>query len=236
MILLALLAFYSDIPKSDQQIPQEICDQLAGPLTYLGEGSQAVAFLTEDGKSVLKLFKATHQKPFKLKRLFGQKDKAQSAVKWKNKFEETTRRTALAYDELKEESALLYLHFEATEQALQITIKERSGKERTLALNQLPFVLQKKAILAPNYLSDLIAQGELKKAREAISSLKALFESRASKGISDPRQTLTTNYGFIDGKAVQIDVGKIEKEDQIDAASLQAKVDKWARKNFPSLF
>ena len=235
MILLALIAFYSDIPPSGHKIPTEIHQGLSGTLTYLGEGSQTVAYLSSDGACVLKLFKATHEKSFKFTRLFQRRDKAQSSGKWRQKFEDTARRTALAYDHLRGESALLYLHFQATGEPLTVTLKEHSGIVRHVDLSSLPFVIQKKAILAPEYLSSLIAQGERQKALEAVASLKALFEARALKGFSDPRQTLSTNYGFIDGKAIQIDVGKLERDPDADPSKVHAKVDGWISKNFPLL-
>ena len=38
-----------------------------------------------------------------------------------------------------------------------------------------------------------------------------LFLSRAQKGYTDRLQTLDKNYGFFEGKSVQLDVGRIRK-------------------------
>ena len=233
-LLVAAHSFYSDIPASDTlEVPETIEQMLTAPFTYLGEGSQIAAYLSEDQAIALKLFKAEHHKSFKIKRIFKRKDQGRSQAKWKMKFAATTRRTQLAVTHLKEESALLYLHFQATPRPLYVTLKERDGTAHTIALNTLPFVMQKKATLAPEYLANLIAKGDFDGARAAVEALKSLFTARALKGFSDPRQSLSTNYGFVEGKPVQIDVGKIERDPDADPTSTHAKIDTWVKRHFP---
>ena len=61
----------------------------------------------------------------------------------------------------------------------------------------------------------LIQKNEIDKAKRALSDLYVFFEARARKGITDRQQTLYNNYGFIGDRVVQIDVGRIRKDENI---------------------
>ena len=50
----------SALTKNEKIILKKICEQ---PFVYLGKGSQAYAFQSQDGQYVLKLFKGYHLKP-----------------------------------------------------------------------------------------------------------------------------------------------------------------------------
>ncbi len=97
-----------------------------------------------------------------------------------------------------------------------------SRKAYQIDLSKHPFIVQKKATIAPEY-----AKEHPEDARRA---LKELFQTRLDRGFSDPRQTLSTNYGFIDGRAIQLDVGKIERFEgdvEVEMAQIADRVDKW---------
>jgi len=143
------LDLYNEIPKGSEETAS-IAPLLQQKFTYLGEGSQMIAFASEDGHHVLKVFKARHEKPYKFSRYLrslGTKDFEQSNQKWKIKFQETCRRYKTSFFHLKEETGLIYLHFQKTPIPLPATLK---GKP--LDLSQYPFIVQKRAILAPEYI------------------------------------------------------------------------------------
>ncbi len=203
----------------------------------IGKGAQFFAFESEDKNSVLKLFKAHHYLPTISKRLHAFFSPShQRRERWNNKFLETCACYELAFEKLKNETGLIALHFNKTEdQDLTVTLVD-GIKEFTVDLNELPFVLQKKAILLPDYLKQLSSKEEQIRAIEAI---KQLFAERTKKKITDARQSLRINYGFIDGKVVQIDPGKIYHDEQLDTRAemerLNARVDQWVKKHFLSL-
>lgn len=213
------LDLYDEIPKGSEETVS-IAPLLQQKFTYLGEGSQMIAFASEDGSHVLKVFKARHEKPYKFSRYLrslGTKDFEQSNQKWKIKFQETCRRYKTAFFHLKEETGLIYLHFQKTPIPLPITLK---GK--TLDLSQYPFIIQKRAVLAPEY---------IRAHPEGVHALKKLFRARTLKGFSDPRQTLSTNYGFIGNKPIQIDPGKIEPFEGNSEKEIKIicdRIDSWA--------
>lgn len=213
----APFVFYADIETATHSSPLPHLDQA---YTYLAQGSQMYAFVSQDGHTILKLFKACHKKKPKFSRLFRNATQKQiSQNKWKGKFENSSRRYKMALRDLKEETGLIALHFEKTRKPL---ITRLNGKSYNLS--HFPFILQKRAILVPDYITP-------NNKRQVEQALKELFSKRTKKGYTDPRQTLSTNYGFIEGKAVQIDVGKIEPLDQKEAKEelqrLFQKVDRW---------
>jgi hypothetical protein len=216
--------FYSEIPKGTEETAS-IAPILDQSFTFLGEGSQTYAFVSEDGAYVLKLFKAKHKKPFKLSRFFknltrGKKELEQKREKWKWKFQNTCRRYKMALVDLKEETGLIYLHFQQSPTPLYVECV--AGKPLFLNLSNYPFILQKRAILAPEYCRAHPSEGK--------EALRLFFKERLEKGYSDPRQSLSINYGFLDGKPIQIDVGKIEPFDgdkEQELAKIYAHIDDW---------
>jgi len=213
---------YTEIPKGSEELT-EMYPLFNQTFTYLGEGSQLIAFVSEDGTTVLKLFKKKHKKSFKFSRLLSSitKNRKQSQRNWSIKFQDTCRRYKMAFAELKEESGLLGLHLHHTKDPL-IMMLSVHHKTYQVDLSKHPFIIQKRAILAPEY-----AKQHPEEARRA---LKEFFRVRLERGFSDPRQTFSTNYGFIEGKAIQLDVGKIEHfegDPSAEIAKIDDRVDYW---------
>lgn len=214
-------ALYTSIQGSSVSSP--LPSELNQPFTYLGEGSQIFAFESDDGNYVLKLFKKKHQKKTTFSRMVRHllgKDWQQSNGKWEEKFTQTCARYQLAFSHLKEETGLIFLHFEETDPPLYTWVDKYK-----IDLSKIPFILQKKALLAPEY----VKAHPLQK-KEAEMALKEFFARRLEKGFSDPRQTLSKNYGFIGEKPIQIDVGKIDYftgDKQAEIEKISAHVEEW---------
>ena len=223
LVLLLTALFFNDIPEAKIET-DSIRPLLNQSYTYLGEGHQMTAYASEDGHYVLKLFKATPRHHFKWRRLWRTPaQKRMEQIKWKQSFADTCRRYKLAFIHLKEETGLVFLHFEKSQTPLPLTLKHK--KTQTIDLSTLPFVIQKRAILAPDYFRQ---NPHLKE--DGKEALKAFFTKRLSKGFSDPRQTLSKNYGFIGHTPIQIDPGKIEPFDQDPQRELEkihAHVEEW---------
>lgn len=231
---------YQEISESKKEIPQEILSILNQKFTFLSKGAQMYAFSSEDGEYVLKLFQAKHNKPRKfykrVKCIFSSSEqKILSQKKWKIKFHETCQRNILAFDFLRNETGLIYLHFEKSSIPVLVTICKK--KRSTLDLSKLPFLIQKKAELVPEYFQKLALKKDHQEFSIAKNALKDFFVKRAQKGITDPRQVLHLNYGFADGKFIQIDVGKIEplqKPIEEEIKIIHARIDFWFAKRFPN--
>ena len=88
-------------------------------------------------------------------------------------------------------------------------VEKRSGE-----CNALRNVALDAIIDASPYLRE-IAKGSIEKAKEGVRQLYQLFLTRAERGYTDHRQSLRKNYGFADGRAVQLDVGRIKLDERV---------------------
>lgn len=180
---------------------------------FLDSGLECYAFLSEDGNWVLKTFKQHHAKTgrfFSYLPLpaFLQRNMREKETRLNNSF----KSLKVAYNDLKEETALLYLHLgKSSDLNRSVTLVDKLGIVHTVPLDSLDFFLQKRADLLIPTLGKLMQEGRVEEAKASISSLLELILVRCKKGIGDRDPTLTKNFGFIGTQAVVIDVGSFSK-------------------------
>jgi len=243
----ALVNVYA--PRGDHQkwhregeVPEYLLKQT---FTYFDSGSQSYVFLSEDGGTVLKLFKFQHMRtpPF-LNFLpdvgpLGKKREKKQAL-----LEKTFDSLCLAYDEMKEETGLITLHLAKTSNLKQsITIVDKIGKRHLLDLDEVEFLLQKKGTLAYAAIDRWMIEGNQADAETAIRSLLRLAESRCRKGIFDKDPDFSTNFGYIETVPFQIDFGRLslspeEKEWEIygpEMIRITRTFESWIAENHPVL-
>jgi len=88
-----------------------------------------------------------------------------------------------------------------------------------------------------------MANGERERARQGIHDLLELTISRCKKGIFDKDPDFSTNFGFVEGRPVQIDVGRLrldaqEKNPAIyrgEMVRITRTFQEWIEKNHPDL-
>ncbi len=147
----------------------------------------------------------------------------------------------LAYQELKEQTGLLYLHLNKTDHLKHsLTLEGPLHIEHTVDLDRMEFFVQRKADLVYPALESWVARGEVERAKSALSSLITLLKLRLDKGIFDKDPDLNTNFGFLGTSAIQIDVGRFKRKlsplsssERLDAlthitANLKQKLDRCA--------
>ena len=182
----------------------ELESALAQTYRYLGSGGQCYCFVSADDKYVLKFFK---QKAFsvpdwgflkgkRIKKKESKRDRIYSAFR-------------LAYDELREETALLYVHLNPT-QILQKTIRvtDKENAEHTIDLDKTPFALQRKAELAFGYIDRQDTEG----AKKAIDDLLNLHTRLYKRGYRNRDPNIRSNCGFLNGRPILFDVGRIVQD------------------------
>ncbi|MCP5492025.1 MAG: hypothetical protein H7A40_03150 [Chlamydiales bacterium] len=181
---------------------------------YLGSGAQVYAFCTKDNQYVLKLFKFHHMRipPIvsKLPLTKGLEKLRKEKIDFKtNIIKDVFNSFTIAYNHLKEETALLLVHLNRTNHLNgSVHIVDRINNEYNLDLDNTYFVLQHYATLAYDQIDTWMEQKEITKARNGIRSLVKLAAKRCQKGIMDKDPDFSTNFGFINGKARQIDIGR----------------------------
>lgn len=127
----------------------------------------------------------------------------------------------IAYERLQEETGVEYLHLTKTRYLKKaIHLKTKNGKTLTLKLDDIEFMVQKRATPIFEEINAHPEQGE-----KIIASIIALIKSRKKKGFGDNDINCEKNLGIYNGKAFQIDVGEfylifpqpVQKEELVKA-------------------
>lgn len=203
---------------------KEIINQ---PFHYLSHGFQFYAFVSKDGKYVLKFLRkqrlGTHafydyfpDLPF-VKEL-----KAKKATKRAKRASLLFDSIKIAYEVVPEETGLLFVHLNKTNRELQrVKLIDRLGKEYSIDLDGIEFLLQYKAELIKPTIKALMEAGELKKAKDRLAQIFKLMVSTAKKGVLDTDGALIhkNNVGFLEDRAIFIDVGRLVMKETIKTKS-----------------
>jgi hypothetical protein len=166
---------------------------------YLGRGRQAYAFESGDGKWVIKFFNQKYLRTPFWATFF---PKVGAKREKRRQFFETSYKIAAKI--LKKETGILYLHQgRALEELPHLSLTDKGGRSHLINLNEVPFVLQKKA--APLILNSL----SLEELDRITAELLAIVTFRIEHQIRDEDRNIFDNYGMIDGQLVHIDPGRL---------------------------
>ncbi len=216
---------------------------------FLGRGLQSFVFESDDGKYVLKLFNNRYQTNIQLYSLLSHLPFLGSLASAKadyfsGKLLKTFKSYEIAFEEMQDKTGLLYIHLKPTQDLPQtLTIVDPLRISHTINPNQTGFLIQKKAILIYPALKDYVSRSDISAAKTALSSLVDLFFWKWDQGIADNDPLIRTNYGIIDGKAIQIDVGPLSKETVLlskdqktqQIRKITASLKFWLNENAPEL-
>ncbi len=202
--------------------------------TYLAGGGQCYAFISEDGCYVLKFFKQDK---------FAKKEK--SKVKGVEARKAFLTSQKIAYEDLKEETGLLYLHFVPRDGFdSQVTLIDHNNDVHTLELGDFEFLLQKRAVMITDVISAHMQKCEEDAGKKIIDEVFCFFRQRLEKGIVDYDPQIMGNLGLLEGRIVQIDTGrfaiaKTSKDLKKDLAQFYSKNKDfriWLQERYPTLY
>lgn len=217
---------------------------------YLGKGAQCYAFASEDGQYVLKFFKFKHLKP----NLFVENLPSISLIgEYKNKCIERKKRKLygvfngydLAFRESPETSALIYLHLNPTDHLhLNASLIDKMGFEKSVRLDDVVFLLQKKGETLRTRLTNLLDESRVDEAKMAFASILEMYISEYSKGIYDHDHGVLHNTGFVGSRPFHLDVGKLNKDIRMqnpefykkDLEHVVWKMDFWVKQSYPGYY
>ncbi len=185
---------------------------LSQPFHYLGKGVQTFVFASEDGKYVLKLFRHDRMHaPFWMRLLPLTRLKARADTLDAHLFRDFNS-YKIAYTELKEETGLVFLHLNKTPFfSKPVQIIDKLGISHFLDLNHMEFLIQKRADLLYVAIEKKIKSGKTEQAAFILKELVHLLAKRCQKGIFDKDPDLNTNFGVVEEKPIQIDVGRFSR-------------------------
>jgi len=178
---------------------KEISSILSQKFTYLDRGAQCYVFASQDDIYVLKLFRYDRALTQKKGKTDASRDKVASLF----------NACILAYTQAKEETGVLFLHLNPSQDLFpSIDLRGPLGQKMKLPLDQYRFVIQKKVDSFEQALLDACGTDAMK---QRIDSFLHVLSSRIDKDITNLDPSLARNFGFLEGKAVEIDFGNYSK-------------------------
>ncbi len=206
---------FNPLEKWESDLTDPFLDQILNQkFTYLSRGTQSIVFSSDDGKYVLKFFKMNHLCPRKWIKylpypLFPN-------LKEKKVFQKEQRMHRLfdalhySYREFKDETGLLFIHINPSNSwNRSVTLIGKDGKTFVHPLGNTSFIIQKKAKPLFSELFQLIEAGKVDEAKRSLRSFFSLIQSRGNKGLFDDDHSVSNNFGFVDGNAIQFDIGEL---------------------------
>jgi len=223
---------------------------LAQPFNYLGHGFQCYAFLSQDGKYVLKFFR--HQR-LRLPEFVLALPSIPYFEEWRKsrilalsrRLDYLLRSCKTSWDPARRETALLMAHLNSTLDLFPVvTIKDPLGAIHHVALDRCQFLLQKKAVHIKPTIAQLMEQKNVDGAKECISWIFDLLVDCVHNDVQDTDGALIrkNNLGFLpeEKRAIYIDGGKLkrhewkDKEFEKDLKRLYL-LQKWLKDEYPAL-
>jgi hypothetical protein len=204
-------------PEWEVPAGEEIWEILSQPFFFLGKGAQCYVFESKDKAHVVKFFRYDLRKPEKkMIALF-------NACK-------------LAYENLRKETGLVYIHLNESELGLPfLKCRDAIGRKYTFPMDKMHFVIQKKAKGFRQTLLD--ARGDPAEMKKRIDQFIELLCIRTSKGILNTDPTLSRNFGFLGDRAIEVDFGNYRLDSKLDSRHeikrFTSRLDRWLRKKAP---
>jgi hypothetical protein len=183
-------------PKWEIEPNAKVNEILKQPFHFLGKGAQCYVFESKDGHYVIKLFR--YNQPYVAAKVI-----------------DLFNACKIAYDQLREETGLIYIHLNPTPMNLPILhCKDAIGRKYQFRLDETRFAVQKKAK------SFRVALGEAKEnpaeMQKRIDELVSLLQARTAKGVINTDRRLSRNFGYLDNRAIEFDFGNYRTSLDLD--------------------
>ena len=216
--------------------------------TYLDKGRQSYAFLSEDGKYVIKFIKFTYLKPPLWVRFPSFPFLKTFQNKWKKgqrkRLERIFSGYQLAYSYDKENSGLIYIHLKQPEMKnKKVTVIDRFRLTTTLDLESILFILQEKGIQTKQVFKELRKRGDLTMLKLRIGQILELYVSEYQKGLYDSDHNVLANTAFTGNGFIRIDAGRLKFDERMKNPLVfkedlrkvtHGRLAKWIKSNFPA--
>ncbi len=227
----------------ERELVDEVFEQ---PFYYLSSGQQCYAFISKDQKYVLKFFKMHKLIPKTWIQDFPsslfRNARFNDVQKKKYVLESTFAGIKVAFDYLKDQSALIYIHLNKTKHLKKrVQVFDKLGVRFDIDLDSKEFIVDATAELLYPRLLRLSELKDEEKIRQSVLSLFDLIATRCQRGFADQELVIWNNYGFIGDCAVLIDCGKLFADSEIvyshnykrEIVNVCEAINDWAQKNCP---
>lgn len=229
---------------------KSVIDQaLSQEYTYLGKGCQSYVFSSADGKYVLKFIKFQRFRrqwwlePFTFIPAI-QTYQNEKAIQKKKKLDNIFTSWVIAYNYLRPETGVIYVHLNKGQYSKgRLALRDKIGIMHELPIEQMEFLLQRRAVMLGPYIDQLMAKGNSKEAEALIDRLLQILLYEYSRGFADNDHALMQNTGVLDGMPVHIDVGQFIYNEIVQSPEVYLheiydktyKFHEWLMKHHPQL-
>ncbi len=205
-------------PNPSLDFPSEVfCE----PFYYLGRGAQSFVFESEDKKTVLKFYRfPSHLRRFSWTHhpwgyLFSSSRKKTKAYNLK-RLELSFHSFFLAAHLLEDETGVQYVHLQPTTHLCQKAhLIDRIGCHYHLPLDSVAFVVQKRGIPFLSHFKHQLEEGNREECKQMLVSLIDLIQHRCAYNISDLDNMDHDNYGWLNGQAIHLDIGRFQEKENL---------------------
>lgn len=213
----------------------EIKNILSQEFRFLDRGTQFYVFASRDGKYVLKFFRFDRLKPpFWVSRHipFHEYLSAGYQQSYEGKLNQTMKACLMAYQRLKKQTGLIYLHLNHTENLKQTTtLVDCLGRRRDMDLNGVSFILQKKFEPLKSVMKRARDTKDTAWQKEIISSFFHLLIERSKANICNTDPDVFHNFGYLEDRVVEIDFGDYFEDKKLQRPFIfDVEIDKYAKK------
>jgi hypothetical protein len=242
-------AEFTQGPLSDLELSQ-IAHILDQPFYFYGKGGQCFAFISADGKMVIKFFKQHHMRfwgwldSVHFPRSF---DHYRTKLLYKHRhqsFPYFLHSCKTAYEKFREETGLIYMQFGKTPFVRQdLVIYDNLNIAHTIHLENMAFAIQQKAEPFLPRFKKLIKKKDIEACKRHIDTMLEFIVKRCREGVADRDVNMHTNFGMLDTRMIEIDIGSYHddaslKDPLVLKAELHRQTDefqKWLKKRNPEL-
>jgi len=212
------LQTWPEVPKTSytKEDREEARKILSQPFSYLGKGRQFFVFESQDKKWVLKFLKCQRYSVWYKNIPFLQEKAANSRAIKTEKVQKTFSSLYLAATTLQDISGVTYCHIQKDRDLeTTVTLVNPLGLPQTLSIDEVPFVIQRKAALVFETLEELYEKKDIESLKKRLSQLIQLQVDLVKKGCidRDDGALLRNNIGFLADRAVYVDIGTFCRDD-----------------------
>ena len=184
------------------------------PYHYLGKGCQAYVFESSDGQYVMKFPKYQKFRPTIWLDAFSfipfiDNMRHNKVISKKKKLESMFVGWKIAFENLNEESGVVYLHLNKTAYLnKKLLLIDKIGIKHTLNLDDYEFMIQRKASLLCPTIKEMMAVNKTEETKALLDTLLYMILNEYKQGFADNDHALMQNTGIYKGKPIHIDVGQ----------------------------
>lgn len=216
---------------------------------YIDKGCQVYVFESEDQNYVIKFLRHHKYKPhFWMNFTLGIQSLIDNRERYrlvkKDRIQKNFKSYLMSFHELKDITEVVYVHLGHTHYNKKLQVRDRVGQKWVLDLDDLHFVVQKKAKPLKSLLLSLYDENRISEAKILIDEYFRVLKDRTLKGVKNTDHSgFIRNMAFLDDKVIEIDVGGYRKVDElltkegfkVEFSKFSKNFLRWSKKRMPLL-